>query len=65
MPIREESKIVRVATCLRCKGEWEPKTEYPSQCPICKSRAWDKERVRKPRNSQSGPDSRKGSKPRT
>lgn len=33
-------------TCLRCNGEWTPRSEkQPTQCPKCHSPYWKKERV--------------------
>jgi DNA-directed RNA polymerase subunit RPC12/RpoP len=31
-------------TCLRCGTQWWPRNTFPSQCPGCGSKAWDRPR---------------------
>lgn len=37
--------VVRIKTCKRCGWEWASKVETPVQCPACRSKYWDKDRV--------------------
>ena len=36
-----------MARCNRCEFEWLPYVKDPVECPKCKSRFWNKERVRR------------------
>jgi hypothetical protein len=38
-------------TCLRCGAQWWPRNSFPSQCPGCGSKAWDRPRS----DSTTGP----------
>jgi hypothetical protein len=36
-----ETKTITKLHCLRCRGSWWPKIDYPpKECPRCKSRLW-------------------------
>jgi len=41
--MKSDSKID--CKCLRCGHVWQSRVDNPQECPNCKSRNWDKEKV--------------------
>lgn len=37
-----------ILECKRCDHTWEPRKEYPKECPQCKSYSWNTERAYQP-----------------
>lgn len=44
MPNTKIQIIKEGRECLRCGNKWVPRVENPIECPVCKSRDWNKEK---------------------